>query len=65
MTLHKRTITSEEVIERYADMVYRLALLHVNNASDADDVFQEVFIRLVKHIQKLQKSMISEIMFDR
>jgi RNA polymerase sigma-70 factor (ECF subfamily) len=35
-------------------MVYRLALLHVNNASDADDVFQEVFIRLVKHIQKLQ-----------
>lgn len=54
MTLHKRTITSEEVIERYADMVYRLALLHVNNASDADDVFQEVFIRLVKHIQKLQ-----------
>ena len=54
MTLHKRTITSEEVIERYADMVYRLALLHVNNPADADDVFQEVFIRLVKHIHKLQ-----------
>ena len=54
MTLHKIAITSEEVIDRYADMVYRLALLHVNNPSDADDVFQEVFIRLVKHIQKLQ-----------
>ncbi len=54
MTLHKITITSEEVIERYADMVYRLALLHVNNPSDADDIFQEVFIRLVKNIQKLQ-----------
>lgn len=54
MTLHKIAITSEEVIDRYADMVYRLALLHVNNPSDADDVFQEVFIRLVKHIHKLQ-----------
>lgn len=54
MTLHKRTITSEEVIGRYADMVYRLALLHVNNPADADDVFQEVFIRLVKNMYKLQ-----------
>ena len=54
MTLHKIKITAEEVIERYADMVYRLALLHVNNKTDADDVFQEVFIRLVKHIDKLQ-----------
>ena len=54
MALHKIKITAEEVIERYADMVYRLALLHVNNSSDADDVFQEVFIRLVNHIHKLQ-----------
>jgi len=54
MTLRKKKITSEEVIERYADMVYRLALLHVKNDSDADDIFQEVFIRLVKNIDKLQ-----------
>lgn len=54
MTLHKTKITSEEVIDRYAEMVYRLALLNVNNPADADDIFQEVFVRLVKYIHKLQ-----------
>ena len=54
MTEHIKEITPEEVIDRYADMVYRLALLQVNNQTDAEDVFQEVFIRLVKNIHKLQ-----------
>ena len=54
MTKEINKITSEEVIDRYADMVYRLALLQVKNQSDADDIFQEVFIRLVKHVNKLQ-----------
>lgn len=49
-----KKITPEEVIERYADMVYRLALLQVKKQTDADDIFQEVFIRLVSHIHKLQ-----------
>ena len=47
-------ITAEEIIDKYADMVYRLALLRVKNRADADDVFQEVFVRLVSNIQKLQ-----------
>lgn len=54
MTKEINKITAEEVIDRYADMVYRLALLQVKNRSDADDIFQEVFVRLVKHIHKLQ-----------
>lgn len=49
-----QNLSPEEVIDKYADMVYRLALLRVKNQSDADDVFQEVFIRLVSNIQKLQ-----------
>ena len=49
-----KEITPEEVIERYADMVYRIALLQVKTQMDADDIFQEVFIRLVSHIHKLQ-----------
>lgn len=49
-----KKITPEEVIERYADMVYRLALLQVKKQTDADDIFQEVFIRLVSNIHKLQ-----------
>lgn len=53
-TKEENEITAEEAIERYADMVYRLALLQVKNRADADDIFQEVFIRLVKHSKKLQ-----------
>ncbi len=54
MSENKKQITAEEAIDRYADMVYRLALLRVKNQTDAEDIFQEVFIRLVKHIDKLQ-----------
>lgn len=38
----------EEVLYRYQDMVYHLALVHTKSATDADDVFQEVFLRLVR-----------------
>ncbi|MDR1892709.1 MAG: hypothetical protein LBQ48_06845 [Oscillospiraceae bacterium] len=33
----------KEVIEKYTKMVYGIALAHVKNRIDADDVFQEVF----------------------
>jgi len=38
----------EEIVEKYADMVYRLALARTNSKQNAEDVFQEVFFRLVK-----------------
>ena len=47
-------ITVNEAIDRYADMVYRLALTQMKNRTDADDLFQEVFVRLVSHIQDLE-----------
>jgi len=38
----------EEIIDKYADMVYRLALIHMrNNKEDADDIFQDVFLVLI------------------
>lgn len=37
--------TGEEVLEQYANMVYRLALSQVKSRHDADDIFQEVFLR--------------------
>lgn len=32
-------------VERYADMVQRLCVVHVKNSADADDVFQTVFLK--------------------
>ena len=34
----------EELIDRYQNMVYGLALARTNSPADADDVFQEVFL---------------------
>lgn len=47
-------LTAEEIIDRYADMVYRLAVSQAMNRTDADDIFQEVFVRLVRHVKDLQ-----------
>ena len=38
-------IPLEEVIAEYGDMVYRLAFAQLHSKSDADDIFQEVFLR--------------------
>ncbi len=41
--------TVEEVVDCYADMVYRIALSKMGNRPDAEDIFQEVFL---KYMQK-------------
>ena len=38
----------EKVIRYYADMVYRLAFARTGTKHDADDIFQEVFLRYIK-----------------
>ena len=50
----KERITAEGAVDRYADMVYRLALSQMKNRTDADDLFQEVFVRLAGNVHKLE-----------
>lgn len=38
----------EEIVEKYAPMVYRLAYSQIKNPADADDIFQEVFLRYIR-----------------
>lgn len=35
-------------------MVYRIALTHVKNKEDAEDIFQEVFVSLIKSLNKIE-----------
>lgn len=49
----KLKLTTEEIIEKYADMVYRLAVNEMGNRDDAQDVFQEVFMRLVRYRERI------------
>lgn len=37
--------TIEEVIEKYANMVYRIALTRTGTIENAEDIFQEVFLK--------------------
>lgn len=43
-----------EIVEEYGDMVYRIALTQLKNSADADDIYQEVFISLIKNIEKIE-----------
>lgn len=40
-----QAMTLEEVVRSYADMVYRLAWAQTRSPADAEDIFQEVFLR--------------------
>lgn len=44
----------EDAIERYGDMVYRLAVLNTGSRFEADDIFQEVFLKLFRHRESIQ-----------
>ena len=50
LTQEQRT----RVVERWGDMVYRLALARTASVPDAEDVFQEVFLRYFRHEDRFQ-----------
>lgn len=39
-------------LKKYSDMVYRICYLYLRNNAEADDVFQEVFLKLLQHKSK-------------
>lgn len=44
----------EKAVRTYADMVYRLAVARTDQRADAEEVFSEVFLRLVRYSAKIQ-----------
>jgi len=38
----------EEIVEKHSDMLLRVAFTYMKNISDAEDIVQEVFLRLVR-----------------
>lgn len=44
----------EDVFERYGNMVYRLAFSYARSKADADDIFQEVFLRYYRRAPAFQ-----------
>ncbi len=50
----KFTVDIDQAVRQYADMVYRLAVSNTNVVQDAEDVFQEVFVKLVRYKDKIE-----------
>jgi RNA polymerase sigma-70 factor (ECF subfamily) len=44
--------SSADVITQYQDMIYRIAFIYCQKASDAEDIVQEVFFRYIKSNNK-------------
>ncbi len=44
----------KELFEKHKDMVYRLALSYTGNTYDAQDISQEVFLRLIHWIDRIK-----------
>lgn len=48
-------LEAEDVIREYTTMVYRVAMVKMQNQSDAEDVVQDTFIRLLNSVNNGQK----------
>lgn len=44
----------EKMIEKYSNMVYRLALTRTKSKENSEDVYQEVFLRLYKKLPNFE-----------
>ncbi len=43
-------------VEKYADTVFRICILHLKNKSDAEDIFQEVFLKFALNDKKFENA---------
>lgn len=41
-------------VERYRDLIYRIAFAYMRNAADADDVTQDVFVQLLRRTERFE-----------
>ena len=48
------TVDIDAALQDYSDTVYKIALSQTKDRHDADDVFQEVFLRLITNLNKIQ-----------
>ncbi|MHB1020825.1 MAG: RNA polymerase sigma factor [Acidobacteriaceae bacterium] len=55
LTAEKLAARLEALVQEYSGTLYRVAFSILRNASDAEDVVQEAFIRVMRHSNKLEE----------
>lgn len=43
-------------VEKYADTVFRICILHLKNKNDAEDIFQEVFLKFALNDKEFENA---------
>ncbi len=51
---HGDKTAKEKIIARYHERIYRLVFFRIKNRPDAEDITQEVFIKVLKNLPKLK-----------
>lgn len=51
----KAELSIEELIEKYSDMVYRIAYARTGNVHDAQDIVQDVFLKYIRANKKFNE----------
>ncbi len=44
----------KKIIEKHSDMVYRICLMYLKNCLDAEDAYQEIFIKIMEKAPKFE-----------
>lgn len=44
----------KEIIEKYSNLVYRICLMYLRNGLDAEDAYQEIFIKIIEKSPKFE-----------
>lgn len=52
--MNNRQTEFENIIRKYGDNIYRIALVHTQNEMDAQDIVQEVFMKYAKNYKSIQ-----------
>lgn len=55
----------KEMLEKYADMVYRIALTRCRNKENAEDIFQDVFLKFSEKLPKFENEEHAKAWFIR
>lgn len=55
----------DEIVDKYSTMVYKLAFARTRNKENADDIFQEVFLRYIRKKPKFENETHEKAWFIR